>query len=60
MNLSSLDGLRAGESGERGEARLESAASDGGRAGKSSPPEGPGETTRNLCERDSNREGVKE
>lgn len=56
VNLSNLrgrsSGLRAGESGQRrkavGSERLESGASDGGgRTSKSSPPEGPGETTRN-------------
>lgn len=51
MNLSGRNiGLRAGESGQRGKAGgsgLESATSDGGgRTSKSSPPEGPGETTK--------------
>lgn len=56
VNLSDLRGrgssFRAGESGQRrktvGSERLESGASDGGgRTSKSSPPEGPGETTIN-------------
>lgn len=53
VNLSGISStsLRAGESGQRrkavGSERLESATSDGGgRTSKSSPPEGPGETTR--------------
>ena len=48
MNLASGSSLRAGKPGQRREAigleGLEGAASDGGRSGESSPPEGPGET----------------
>lgn len=48
MNLAALSGLGAGEAGQGRESidlrGLESATSDGGRSGKSSPPEGPGET----------------
>lgn len=50
MNLARLSGIRAGEAGRQGRQgigaeRLEGAG-DGGRTGKSSPPEGPGETAR--------------
>lgn len=47
VNLSNGRGLSAGHTGQGREAiglRLESATGDGGRSGKSSPPEGPGKT----------------
>jgi hypothetical protein len=48
VNVANLRGVGAGEAGRQGRQsigaeRLESAG-DGGRTGKSSPPEGPGET----------------
>lgn len=54
VNLARLSGIRAGEAGRQGRQgigaeRLEGAG-DGGRTGKSSPPEGPGETARRELE----------
>ena len=49
-NLSSLGGILPQRRKAIGSERLESGASDGGgRTSKSSPPEGPGETTEKLA-----------